>query len=278
MRTPELVSRLSSVLMVAMATAADSRPAHSQAVSETLSNTYASHTLMLEDPAHSLMQWQEMVTKYKDVNEVKPAVSSSVDTGVGPNYTNTYIDELGNEVVWRTINGTNGIPPNNPNHRIDTTYVSTNGSNATRSQTAETSLPSDTYAIVTDGHKADPSVNKVYKAISIFRNSTGGGTVFPLIEIYLDAKDVVDHAKRKIIDDLPKGGIRIEQGQGFTYLEVGSDGAGRFIKFGIEGSKDRSEDGNYIIRRDSNGLPLGGTMKLSRRAFLSIVGTSFSGK
>lgn len=245
-----LVSRVSLTLMTALLAAADHQSAHSQVINNS-SQPDSSHTLVLP---------------------------STEDTGVGPDYYDSYTDELGNKVVWQTVTGTNGIPPNNPNHRIDTTYVSINGSNTTPSQTAESSLPSDTNSIVTDGHKADPSVNKVYKAISIFRNSTGGGTIFPYIEIYLDAKDVVDHAKRKIIDDLPKGGIRIEQGQGFTYFKVGSDDAGRFIKFGIEGSKDRSEDGHYIIRRDSNGLPIDGTLKMSRRAFLSIVGNSFSGK
>lgn len=265
-----------SLALLVLSTLAHPRPGHSQTENASASEP-ASNTLILPGSMPVEEVYQQMIISYSDVSEINTA---SQETGTGLDLIYLFTDSLGRNRKWQIEIGTNGIPPNNPNHFTDTIFDSINGAEPTPFQPNEALYPSDTNRLVVYGAVVDSSTNKGYMAVGIEKNSTGGGRGFPYIEMILDANNVTDYTKRSLTPTtgLPQGGTL---GNTFSSLTLKSDSNGKYLEVGIKQSIDKTEDGIYRIRLNSSGITSGVWVKaevMSRRAFLVIVGSSFSGK
>ena len=195
------------------------------------------------------------------------------DTGVGGNYTETVTDSQGNKITLSTKNGTNGEPPNNPNHGVDTNYISKNGSSSKSYQVREALFSSDTWQVAVAGHRINLAANKTYIIGETLRNSTGGGRGFPYIAVIDGIENIITgQTQQTLVAGIPQGGTFLE---GLSYFREDVDA----LKFDIKNSVNKEEDGDYEAKIDSSGMP-GVAKKIAnalKSIFLPSVSNKFSG-
>ena len=175
----------------------------------------------------------------------------------------TFTDNLGRLRRWVNQNSW-GIPPNNPNHMINTIMDYIDGAqsptNYFQPQEALYNAGED-YGIYVGGMAVDVAIGRVYFA-SVITNALGSNINLPALEIGADLnnpKDYSSGARKVTKTGLPQGGI-----YGFPYsaISLGSDTEGKYLEVTIVHSVTPSEDGVYRIRLNASGDTVGSFIRL----------------
>lgn len=187
-------------------------------------------------------------------------------------YVDYFIDSLGRLRRLERIPGTNGRPPNNPDNLITTIADSIGSRLPSCYQVSELIYPPNARkAIAIERIYLDGSTNMIYLATSIAFDSDLY-TRYPRIAAINDANNPTDYSKHTLfpVDALPQGGIY--QSDVFESFTMQADANGRYLEVRLK------KNGTFKLRLDKDGMYSKTELAMSRRAFLSIVGNSFSGK
>lgn len=186
-------------------------------------------------------------------------------------YVDFFIDSLGRSRRLETIPGTNGRPPNNPDSYITTVADSIDGAQPILYQVPSVIYPVNArHKIAIEKKYLDASFNKIYLATS-YAFDNDQNTARPAIVVIGNANNPTDYSNHFLfpIDALPQGGI-FESAAYDSFL-MKEDADGKYLEVGLR------KYGSLRVRLDKGGMYSKTELAMSRRAFLAIVGNSFSG-
>lgn len=198
--------------------------------------------------------------------------SDSISSQETNPYVDYFIDSLGRSRRLETIVGTNGISPNNSDNLISTIADSIQDAPPILYQVSELIYPSNSRkSIAIERKYLDRSFNIIYLATSTAFN-TNLNTGYPRIAAIGDANNPTNYSNHFLfpIDALPQGGI--VESDVYESFAMKEDVDGKYLDVGL------NKYGSWRVRLDKDGRYVKTEVRMSKRAFLGIVGNSFTGK
>lgn len=187
-----------------------------------------------------------------------------------------FIDRLGRNREWRTVNGTDSIPPNTEiRGSLPTILDNINGQEPVLWQASRVLYSANTDSITSLGQRIHLPSGKFYMANLIFFGENLE-VLYPRVEVG-EINNPADYSTHQLLptEGLPQGGVRSGMGGVYSLFKLNNDSAVLYLDVGIKNSINTSEDGLYRIRFDDKGLPIGIWVKInpgmSRRYFIPFI-------